>query len=513
MLKKFFSKSTSSLEELCGNPLKTVVFFSVLLAVFYTVQHSLLQNVLGADTLLAFSNGAQKSLGNSTQPPLSGWLTYAVSFVGNHKDWVLYLATQLCCVVSVLYVYKSARVFYDEFAAGTAALLCCFTFFYNPSTVDFCSYPLTVMLIPVAAYNFFKALKDDKALNWVALGIFSAAGILNSYIFILVVLAFAVILFRNSDNRRHLKNIKLYVSMAVMLLAIYFHFKWLWFNDFITVKALLDRSENFKWYTPLLIPCVVLYLYAVMALVLFLANRPDFRTCERRTVNKTVGADMLLISLIPAAGLIVLAFTGNVPIMLCGGTAALAAVAAISFCPRQIDKKFFTRVVVMLELFSIAMMITSTIVLLKKSDPQVHSNPEAYTRSALNFYNKHSITQIPVIAGTGYEASLLQKYLPDHPPVCAFDDPNAIKRYRQKIKNEGALLIFAPAKDQQRRIPQEVYDFLKQTGSDQNMIRLSRIVYFAKARWGKRTKQVFYLGYLPPANNTQSIRIVPVGSK
>ena len=107
----------------------------------------------------------------------------------------------------------------------------------------------------------------------------------------------------------------------------------------------------------------------------------------------------------------------------------------------------------------------------------------------------------------------LQKYLPDHPPVCAFDDENAIKRYKEKIKNEGALLIFAPAKDQQRRIPQEVYNFLKQTDSDQNMIRLSRVVYFAKARWGKRTKQVFYLGYLPPANNTQSIRIVPVGSK
>jgi hypothetical protein len=247
-----------------------------------------------------------------------------------------------------------------------------------------------------------------------------------------------------------------------------------------------------------------------MALVLFLAV---FRKSERCAVNKTVGINMLLISLIPAAGLFILAFTGKNHIMACGGIAALAAVAAISFCPRMIDKKIFARIVVILELFSIVMMIISTIVLLKKSDPQVHSNPAAYTRSALNFYNKHSITKIPVIAGTSYEASLLQKYLPDHPPVCAFNDENAIKQYKEKIKNEGALLIFAPAKDQRGRIPQEVYDFLKQTGSDQNMIRLSRVVYFAKARWGKRTKQVFYLGYLPPANNTQSIRIVPVGSK
>lgn len=514
MFKKYISSSTAKLEEFCANPFKTVIFFAVLLTLFYTVQNSLLQNVMSSEALEAVSRGAQSSLGHTQYPPLSGWLAYAISFAGNHKDWVLYLATQLCLGISVVYVYKTAKLFCSEFAAGTAALLCYFIYYYNPAKMDFCAYALEMMIVPIASYNFFQALRDDKIKNWIALGIFCAGGLLNQYSFILVMIAFAVIFFRDKKNLQQLKNYRLYAAIGITVLLIVPHLKWLTVNDFITVRQMfVSTPGKHLRYKPLFELAVAIYPYIMMLAILLAALLPDFRQRERCSIDRNNGINALLIAAVPAAALIMIAIFVQVPAMSFCSMSALAAVAAVCLFPRNIDKKFFARMVVLLELFSIIVMVVSTVYLLKKSQPHVHSNPEVYTKSATNFYNQNSIIKIPVVVGTAPEAALLEKYLPDHPPACIAGDKLALDRYREKIKKEGALLIFTPGANGSM-MPPEMDEFFKQMNYKVTPpVKLSRIVYFYKARWGKRQKQLFYLGYLPPENNTQSITIVPVKDK
>ena len=251
----------------------------------------------------------------------------------------------------------------------------------------------------------------------------------------------------------------------------------------------------------------------MMLAILIVALLPDFRQRERCSIDRNNGFNALLIAAIPAVVVVIFAIFVQVPAMSFCSMSALAAVAVICLFPRNIDKKFFARMVVLLELFSIIMMVVSTAYLLKKSQAHAHSNPEVYTKSATNFYNQNSIIKIPVVVGTAPEAALLEKYLPDHPPACIAGDKLALDRYREKIKKEGALLIFTPGANGSM-MPPEMDEFFKQMNYKLTPpVKLSRIVYFYKARWGKRQKQVFYLGYLPPENNTQSITIVPMKVK
>ena len=181
--------------KLFDHPGKTVLFFALLIAGFYTLQCTLFQNILGLDVLETITWGAQGVMGHTKHPPLSGWIGYAVSKICGHHDFGMYLAAQLCLAGGVIFVYRTARLFLDPYRSGTAALLLYFLFYYNPSETKFCTYPLEMLLVPVTVYFFFKALQSGKRFHWAASGIFAGLGILNKYSCGLFLIALAVIFF------------------------------------------------------------------------------------------------------------------------------------------------------------------------------------------------------------------------------------------------------------------------------------------------------------------------------
>ena len=496
MLKKMFTKFMDKWVNLCKEPHKVVAFFAIFLMLFYTVQCSLLQKVLGLDALEAFSWGAQGALGHAKHPPLSGWLSYAISYLGNHQDWILYLAAQLCLAISVTFTYKTARIFFDKYSSGVSALLCYFLFYYNPSETRLCTYPVEMMLIPVCSYNFFRALKDNKLLNWVALGIFCAAGILNKYSFGLVMIAFAVIFFRRKKNLQLLKSGKVFAAAAVMLILLAPHLKWLYENDFVCFKHVGARlADEYKWYTPLVTLATALYPYGMMLAVLTAALLPDWEKRGRTAIEPQVGTDTLLIGAFPALVLVILSFFGDIIMMWFCSMATLTGIALVSFFPIRIDQRYFARIALLLGIFSLIMMTASTLDILTKSRPRVHSDPRSYTVAAMNFYRQHAAGKIPLVIGTRFEATLLEKYLPDHPPACELGDEVYMARYKDKLQREGALLIFSSSRLESK----ELRDFLADMNVEQiTQLPYSRVKYPYKAVWGKKRWRTYYIAYIEP---------------
>ncbi|MBE6366847.1 MAG: glycosyltransferase family 39 protein [Lentisphaerae bacterium] len=485
-------KAIGKVEKYCGDPARTVTFFALVLTVFYTVQCSLFQNILGLDVLETITWGAQGAWGHAKHPPLSGWLGYGISYLGGHKDWIMYLAAHCCTALSVIYVYKCARIFMDKYESGTAALLLYFLFYYSPSETKFCTYPLEMMLVPMSSFYFFRALQDNKWHNWLLLGLLAALGILNKYSFGLVMTAWAVIFFRNKANLQLLKSAKPYLAAALMIVLLLPHLRWLYENDFVCLTHVGNRlSDEYKWYTPLVTISTAAYPYGMMALVLLLTSILNSRTLQRTTIKKAPAIDFLLIAALPAVTLIVLSFFGDIIQMWFCTMAAMAAAAITAFFPWKIDRRFFAGTVLLLTMYSILMMLGTTLDVTLKSKPRVHSLPESYTFAAVEFYRKHDPTKpIPIVVGPRFEATVLENYLPHRPPACEIDDPIFLKLYTQKIRREGALLIGKPEKFEQ---------FKKDMNIEQ--INFQKINFTYKSLWGKKRKRAYFLAYLPPVSS------------
>ena len=101
-----------------------------------------------------------------------------------------------------------------------------------------------------------------------------------------------------------------------------------------------------------------------------------------------------------------------------------------------------------------------------------------------------------MVVGTRFEATLLEKYLPHHPPACEVDDPVVLELYRKKIRTEGALLI-APG-NRKDRPPEKIFEnFFQEIGCTQPVI-FEKHTYYYQAKFGKKKKRIYYLGFLPP---------------
>lgn len=476
-------------EHFCKSPAETIAFFTLFLTAFYTIQCSLLQNVLGLDVLETITWGAQMTLGHAKHPPLSGWLGYGISCLGGHKDWIMYLAAQCCTALSVIYVFKCARLFMDGYTSGTAALLLYFLFYYNPSESRFCTYPLEMMLVPMASFYFFRAMQDDKWHNWLLLGVLAALGLLNKYSFGLVMIAWGVIFFRRRENLAKLKSPRPYAALLLTLLLLAPHLNWLRQNNFICFTHVGNRlNDTYNWYTPLVTAATAIYPYAMMALILAACAGINFRQLKQTAISKAPAVDCLLIAVIPAAALVVLSFFGNIIQMWFCTMAAMAAIGLTAFFPWKIDRRFFTALVLLLTIFSLIMMLATTLDSLLSSRPRLHSRPESYTTAAEKFYRRYEPNRpIPLVVGTRFEATLLENYLPHRPPACELDDPVFFKRYKEKMLKEGALLIGKP-------------HLFEQFKKDLNIkhLQFEKIDYSYRALCGKTKRRSIFLAYLPP---------------
>ena len=165
-----------------------------------------------------------------------------------------------------------------------------FLFYYSPSESKFCTYPLEMMLVPLASYYFFRVLLFNKITDCLALGVTAAAGLMNKYSFGLVILAWIVIFFRERKNFALLKSYKPYCAFLLMLLLMAPHLQWLYNNDFICFKHVGNRlSDEYKWYTPLVTMATAAYPYGMMALVIFLCGIADFRQRQRAEIKISIG--------------------------------------------------------------------------------------------------------------------------------------------------------------------------------------------------------------------------------
>ena len=472
-------------------PALALLIFMTAAALAWTLQCSLLQNILGLDILETIAWGAEGTLGHSKHPPLSGWLGWFFSALSGHADWSMYLAAQCCLMFGAWQVFRLAKLFLDEYSAAAAALLLFFLFYYNPSETKFSTYFVEIALAPAAAYYFFSALRDRRTGHWLLFGAICGLGLLNKYTFLLHLAGFLTVFLLRREYRRQFFTKGPWLAAATGFLVFLPHLVWLARNDFVCLLHVEHRVEDeSKPFLPLVVLGTALYPFAVQGIALVLSLFPRFRERVRKTINKKLLAMALILTLIPSALFVLIALSGNGVILMWFCTfASWTGIAAVAAFPFVIDRTVFKHLYLLLTLLTLGLFIGTTADLLFSTRIRIHAKPEAIVNPAYEFWKRHSAEPIPVVVGDRWYACVVENYSPARPPMCEANDPFYLKLYQKTIHEKGALLIAHREKlfdnfRKQCRIP----------------LKFQRIKLTFQAPFGKKKTREFLVEYLPPGN-------------
>lgn len=492
------------LESFGKHPAKSLAVFTAVSSVLWVVQTSLCQKILPLDVIEAIVWGEEMQWGQMKSPPLSGWIAAFFSWCSGHADWSLYLASQLTVVCAVYFVYKLSREFFDERGAATAALLLYFLYYYMPPAMKFCSHETQVALLPAVGYFFWRGLKDNRIRDWLLLAVFAALATLGKYAAIQVLLGCGVFMLVSPSARKRFASPGPYLAGALYLLLLAPHILWLFDHDFLPLKHLDHRLKDEAVSLSLVIQAVLTALmpYALFGILLAAAHLPwklprslavlkNFDP-RRDPVRRRAFFFTFALTLVPDLFYLVPALTGHsIILMWFSYLAGFTGITAVALLPEGVPPKVFRRLYAVLWLYFIVLFIGVTVDVMYKPRYRIHSEPGVIVGMADKFYREHSGGKaIPLVYGDRWLAGVVQNYSPHRPSACVHKDVCNMELYRDRLKREGALVIFNGRTDYSAEF----------RAAGLEPVELVTFPYTYTSQFGRKKHDKLSFGYLPPAD-------------
>ncbi len=204
----------------------------------------LLRSSLPMDTQEALIWGRDYFLGTPKHPPFSGWLAWPFYTVFLKFDGAMYLLSQICIALGILYIYRLAKLFLDEQKAILATMLQFGIIYYNFSTPEYNVNVVSIALWPMCTFYFFKALQKNKWSDWLICAILASLNILNKYTGGILLFAFALYILSEKSARKILFNPKAYIAAFLAVWIITPHAYWLHETNFVSFDYIFNRSSG-----------------------------------------------------------------------------------------------------------------------------------------------------------------------------------------------------------------------------------------------------------------------------
>ncbi|MBO4632742.1 MAG: glycosyltransferase family 39 protein [Lentisphaeria bacterium] len=471
------------------HPAKALVWFIAGVSILWSCQCVWFQSVLGKDVVETVMWGSLWQLGHLKHPPLSGWIGYLIAVLTGYSQFAMYFAAQFFLAVGAFYVYRLAREFLDETESSASVLLLYILFYYNPSSMKFCSHFVEAAFMPAMAYYIVRGAKYDRLADWLAAGFFTALAVLGKYSAGIILPGCLIYILMDRSRRQCFLKPGIWLGMALGLLLLLPHLIWLARNDFCCLRHVERRISDdvMPWYYFLEVAAVGIVPIAGELLTLLLSSLP----CRRESVRRPVHGEALLISLlltlIPVAALSLAAILGgDVVLMWFSFLASWTGLAAVALFPFRISRNHFRNLWLLAAVYTGLVLVVTSIDIARKSRLRCHADPVKIVRAADAFYQKHRPGgRIPVVIGERWICGVIQFYSAEHPQACSESDPYTLKPVLAKVRREGALLLGNP--DKIRKWLPELAGKVK-------------FEYFPveyRARWGKLKDDEYYIAFYP----------------
>ncbi len=163
--------------------------------IVWTLIPSITNNNLPLDTIEALAWGSNLDWGFNKHPPMSAFAVEFFYQIFGSQDWVYYLLSQICVIISFVAVFKLSEDFFkNKKFCLLSILLLEGIYFYNYTTPEF---NVNICLMPFWALTvlyLWKGFKENKITDWLLLGLFAGLGFLSKYLFIYLGIALDIFL-------------------------------------------------------------------------------------------------------------------------------------------------------------------------------------------------------------------------------------------------------------------------------------------------------------------------------
>ncbi len=396
------------------------IFLTVHLLI-WTLIPSFTNNNLPLDIIEALAWGSNLDWGFNKHPPMSAFLLEIFYTIFGPKDWVYYLLSQICIVVSFLAIFKLAENFFEnKIYCFLSVLLLEGIYFYNFTTPEF---NVNVCLIPfwsLSLLYLWKGIANNKILDWILLGLFAGLGFLSKYLYVYLGLAIAVLLIYLIINKKI--NLKCLVSLIPFFLILSPHIIWLSENEYVTITYGLMRtgSEEASILSHLKHPFVFLIKQVGILLPFFLMV---FLLIKQFNININLNDDKLLfllsINLIPILFIFLTSFTMGVKIRTMWMTPFYISFGLlfIYILKSEINfEKLKTFTSIFLVLFFISPILYAY-VSISKTDKRTDFNGKNLAKQAKDFYEIEAkdLGKMEYVKGNEWIAGNISYHLPERP--------------------------------------------------------------------------------------------------
>tara|TARA_B100001248_G_scaffold228256_1_gene187082 strand:- start:4394 stop:5776 length:1383 start_codon:yes stop_codon:yes gene_type:complete len=254
------------------NITKIFYFFLFFHLFLWTLIPSVSNTNLPLDTIEALAWGSNLDWGFSKHPPFSAFLVNLFYFAFGSNDWAYYFLSQICVIISFLFVWELSKDFFSNRIYSILSILILEAIvFFNYTTPEFNVYVSQLPLKAGLVYFFWKSINIKKLIFWILTGVFAALGILTHYSFIFIILSLFIyfILFVKKDKKI---MINFLISFSLFIIFLIPHLFWLLENNFETINYAFNRTgiDNKSLFNHILNPALFI-LKQIGILSLFFA--------------------------------------------------------------------------------------------------------------------------------------------------------------------------------------------------------------------------------------------------
>ncbi len=210
--------------------------FLILHITLWTLAPTLFRCNLPMDALEGMNWGHQLQWGYDKNPWLNASLSRLALFLGGPSGWMTYLFSQLSVGLCLLAVWRLGQKILPPFTALVGVLMLEGLQYFNFHAIDFNDNTLELSCWALTVLFFYRALIQNKLLDWLAVGCFAALGMMAKYYTVVLLLSLVFFTVWQKEARVIWRQKGVYVAFVIFALVSLPHVIWLFLNDFVTVR-------------------------------------------------------------------------------------------------------------------------------------------------------------------------------------------------------------------------------------------------------------------------------------
>jgi hypothetical protein len=226
------------LEALRARPALMFAVAALAQAALWTLVPALVYTAPPGDVPLVLAVGREWQLGSPYGPPLANWAAdLAFRLAGNNIVGV-YLLSQACVVATFWAVFALGRRVVGAAHAAMAILLMAGISVFTVPTLDFGPAVLATPLTAVTLLYCYRALADNRRVDWALFGIMLGLLILTTYTGLILLGLIALFMVITEHGRRRLLGVEPLAALLIAVLINVPHLFWLERAGFDPLPAL-----------------------------------------------------------------------------------------------------------------------------------------------------------------------------------------------------------------------------------------------------------------------------------